>query len=809
MCQAPLISKRFTAIALSDCPCCRTTIPGAGGPLRYILLLTILTVSLEWIAVAPSACAADKDDPAADLVLQALQAEAAGQLADRTRLLQQALVESPDYAPAHWHLGQFKAGSTWMTAENMAEASLNNEALKRYLEMRRDCLQAAHWIWLPLQTDKQSCHLRKTFTLTGKALRADLRVAARGYYEVHVNGKRIGGGRPGTGPVQYRVAAALRAGTNSVAVEVSPPGQAGVLVWMEGHLKDKSVFVVASDATWKASTQDVKKWQATDFQDDDWQSVPVLDPPAVPAGAQKPSTPNPNEPVLPSISVDLEQALAEWCEDQALEPQARFHWSRVLLASPTHSAAMKALGLKPFGNELLTQQQIDERVAEEVALKKATARWGDTLKSIRDQLATPRPEKIIAGARKRIEEITDPDAIPLFRSLLVNNTPKPNVPFAKACISALGSMDKPSASVAIVEAVYYHPDPEVAAEAAKSLSNLDLVAFVPVVMGHFKATSQFTFRIDESSETKEEEVKEVTKRVDKNGKEEKEEKTRKEKVTYWTYRARTRRTTPGPENELEETRDIERTTKDSGRRSTLQALEVELVRMKAETDAHNVAVEWHNRGLSTLLEAVTGKKLGPAPQPWWDWWKEHNELQYSASSARTSTWWDQVRGSQQHLKSSGPPRECFGRGTPVWTRRGMVPIETILEGDDILSQSPQTGELAYKVVLSVATRPPTPLNQVVIGRDSIVMTKGHRLWVSGKGWRMSKQIAQGDPIHSLNGPLPVESTSDIADQPTYNLVVEDFHSFFVGRERILVHDAGAPEPTDCVVPGLPRSALPK
>jgi len=44
---------------------------------------------------------------------------------------------------------------------------------------------------------------------------------------------------------------------------------------------------------------------------------------------------------------------------------------------------------------------------------------------------------------------------------------------------------------------------------------------------------------------------------------------------------------------------------------------------------------------------------------------------------------------------------------------------------------------------------------------------------------------------------------DAADaQKTYNLVVADFHTYFVGNARIFTHDNTVRRPTNALVPGL-------
>ena len=38
--------------------------------------------------------------------------------------------------------------------------------------------------------------------------------------------------------------------------------------------------------------------------------------------------------------------------------------------------------------------------------------------------------------------------------------------------------------------------------------------------------------------------------------------------------------------------------------------------------------------------------------------------------------------------------------------------------------------------------------------------------------------------------------------PTYNLIIADFHTYFVGDGRVMCHDNTVAEPTNALVPGL-------
>jgi hypothetical protein len=153
------------------------------------------------------------------------------------------------------------------------------------------------------------------------------------------------------------------------------------------------------------------------------------------------------------------------------------------------------------------------------------------------------------------------------------------------------------------------------------------------------------------------------------------------------------------------------------------------------------------------------------------------------------------------------PHSCFAPGTVVWTQSGRLPIETIKAGDRVLAQNVETGELAYKPVLAATVRRPGPRIKIGLGRESITATPSHPFWVDGKNWQLTKQLEVGCRLHSLSGAAPVESLETVETDPSragysYNLIVADFNSYFVGEQGILVHDNTPRRPTSAVVPGL-------
>ena len=132
----------------------------------------------------------------------------------------------------------------------------------------------------------------------------------------------------------------------------------------------------------------------------------------------------------------------------------------------------------------------------------------------------------------------------------------------------------------------------------------------------------------------------------------------------------------------------------------------------------------------------------------------------------------------------------------------MVPIEGIHVGDLALSRDPETGELAYKPVVKTTFRKPTQVYQVETDDMRFQATGGHFFWVSGAGWTRISAMQPDSPLHGIRGTVNLKSIESAGEAAVYNLVVADFHTYFVGSDQILSHDVTFAQPTDRPVPGL-------
>jgi RHS repeat-associated protein len=143
---------------------------------------------------------------------------------------------------------------------------------------------------------------------------------------------------------------------------------------------------------------------------------------------------------------------------------------------------------------------------------------------------------------------------------------------------------------------------------------------------------------------------------------------------------------------------------------------------------------------------------------------------------------------------------CFVAGTLVETDHGMRPIEQIKVGDRVQSRDVATGVTEFKAVTALI-RPhgkhlyKVQLKQAETGLvETFEVTDDHP-WMSANGrWLTTVQLRAGAKIqtedHRDVQVVSVTKTNLTAD--TYNLDVADFHTYFVGKERVWVHNACTP-----------------
>jgi len=129
----------------------------------------------------------------------------------------------------------------------------------------------------------------------------------------------------------------------------------------------------------------------------------------------------------------------------------------------------------------------------------------------------------------------------------------------------------------------------------------------------------------------------------------------------------------------------------------------------------------------------------------------------------------------------------------VLTAAGLVAIENIKAGDKVIATNPETFEVAEKTVLETYVRETTELLHLTIGGEVIKTTFEHPFYVKDVSFVEAGKLQVGDKLLDSRGNVLVveEKKLEIADKPVkvYNFKVDDFHTYHVGDNEVLVHNA--------------------
>lgn len=138
-------------------------------------------------------------------------------------------------------------------------------------------------------------------------------------------------------------------------------------------------------------------------------------------------------------------------------------------------------------------------------------------------------------------------------------------------------------------------------------------------------------------------------------------------------------------------------------------------------------------------------------------------------------------------------RNSFTADTLVHTESGLKPIADIEVGERVLAYREWNGQEQYEVVEAVITA--SQDYQLVAltleGGKVVHATHQHPFYILGKGWVEADDLQVGDPLYQGDaGTVPIRHiTRDQRHETVYNLSVANANTFFVGTDKVLVHNA--------------------
>jgi hypothetical protein len=133
----------------------------------------------------------------------------------------------------------------------------------------------------------------------------------------------------------------------------------------------------------------------------------------------------------------------------------------------------------------------------------------------------------------------------------------------------------------------------------------------------------------------------------------------------------------------------------------------------------------------------------------------------------------------------------FSAETLVTTADGLRPISTIQVGDLVLAYDEATQTTGMVSVTAVIAHTDPAILRLIIGGAVLKATAEHPFFTQERGWVDAGDLWQGAHVRRADGTYDVVWSVAVETEPQvmYNLTVAQAHTFFVGVERWLVHNA--------------------
>jgi RHS repeat-associated protein len=164
-----------------------------------------------------------------------------------------------------------------------------------------------------------------------------------------------------------------------------------------------------------------------------------------------------------------------------------------------------------------------------------------------------------------------------------------------------------------------------------------------------------------------------------------------------------------------------------------------------------------------------------------------------------SVWFPAAKGGIEQYNKDHPIDKpgnliyhiCFEKGTLVYSKSGLVPIEVIQKGDSVFTYNLEADRVELGKVLNTLERNTGEIYELTTTDQKINVTSEHPFYVEGKGWITVKELKIGDKFKTVNrsSAEQVKRISSVKkDLIVYNIEVEGNHNYFVTSSNILVHN---------------------
>jgi len=464
--------------------------------------------------------------------------------------------------------------------------------------------------------------------------------------------------------------------------------------------------------------------------------------------------------------------LARWCQQNHLTEETRAHALQVLAERSEDPKVLKMLDFTWYKGELITTAELAKRKERDEHAKQAMRHWRPLLVAIRDKIESQSAGENEEGLGE-LRAIHDPASIEALVAVF-----KDRPALLCEAVRVIGQFPSQEATDALLEQAVLSKNNGVRLAACHELKARSMYGYVPKLMASLSTPIETKFDV-----FRDRQGVHFRETIQREGASAKIAKTVDTNVTLLV---------PNPNlgsiilaTYAEVASDMSRTAKKATR--------------------YNRKVLERNDSIYPVLENTVGSVAPNDPEAWWNWWRDYTVTTTSEKPVRVATYYQYVDVPYVPVPMRQQPfarhNSCFASGTIVWTLDGPMPIEKVQIGDRVLSQSPRSGELTFKAVLDITLGNQEFLAVETTAGQRLVATRGHLFWVSGAGWRMTKQLQAGDRLHTVSGWSEIKSLEPVDAGETHNLVVADFNTYFVGDDRVLTHDVTMPQMVTGGVPG--------
>lgn len=516
------------------------------------------------------------------------------------------------------------------------------------------------------------------------------------------------------------------------------------------------------------------------------------------------------------LDIETHRKMARWCQQHGLGLQSRSHWFGVLDQNPRDEESQRSLGYIYKQNRWLSPEEValvdQKSKADYESIKRWVPRIRDWVIAIEGQDSKKRLKAI-----QQLKELDDPSIVPSIALAIGSVSPDT----ASHLLKVVEKFQTAEACFLLVNIAIADPTSELGTAAIEGLSKYPYVFFVPdlldMMSSEYQSSQQYYSSGNGVMKLQVVQMREMRKNYD---------------VDHFQRRFAGTNHSLVTDNRL--TEKVSTASRNPLQIRTLVLVENELASAIASNESRRVAQDteasmertnreirdWQAR-LTTVLRSVTKKQFSDEPKPWWEWWDQYEELYIAGEKYMDYSYYEDT--SFAYLESrvaysvrdsiSDYPRlrntiSCLVAGTPIQTQSGLRPVDAIRVGDLVVAQNIQSGEIQFRPVLRTTVRPPAKTyNIALVNGEKIQATLGHRWWVIGQGWVKTKDLKEGMSMRTDSGYATIESLKDADAAVTYNLLVDQDHTYFVGQSRVLSFDASEAIPTFYKVPGLAPSPL--